>query len=153
MRHGESAQALPPLRPRRRRRPLGRPRRRSQISRRGPQQRHPADVGVVRRTPRRRAAATTPCTGRVLMKKIPTLFVRDDEDRRYVTEAVNSGCEWVLAGEGAATRKFDGTCVMLDEDGRWWARREVKPGKQAPANFVHVEHDETTGKTMGWEPV
>lgn len=35
----------------------------------------------------------------------------------------------------------------------WWARREVKPGKQAPENFQPVEHDETTGKTVGWEPM
>jgi hypothetical protein len=41
----------------------------------------------------------------------------------------------VLDGEGVATRKYDGTCVMFDGDG-WWARREVKPGKTAPAGFV-----------------
>lgn len=87
------------------------------------------------------------------MRKIPTLFVRDEEDRRYVTEQINPGCEWVLAGEGVPTRKFDGTCVMLDADGRWWARREVKPGKQAPPNFIAMEHDETTDKTVGWEPM
>jgi hypothetical protein len=87
------------------------------------------------------------------MQKIPTLYVRDPEDRRYVTDEVTPGCEWVLAGEGVPTRKFDGTCVMLDEDGQWWARREVKPGKVAPDGFRAVEHDETTGKTVGWEPV
>jgi hypothetical protein len=87
------------------------------------------------------------------MKKIPTLFVRNDEDRRYVTEQVNPGCEWVLAGQGIPTRKYDGSCVMLDEHGEWWARREVKPGKQPPADFVPVEFDEATGKTMGWEPM
>jgi hypothetical protein len=87
------------------------------------------------------------------VKKIPTLYVRDPEDRRYVTDEVTPGCEWVLAGEGTATRKFDGTCVMVDESGQWWARREVKPGKAAPLGFVEVEHDETTGKTVGWEPI
>src|SRR5207237_1222319 len=61
------------------------------------------------------------------MQKIPTLFVRDEQDRRYVTEVVTPGCEWVMADEGQATRKFDGTCVMLDQHGDWWARREVKP--------------------------
>ena len=85
------------------------------------------------------------------MRKIPTLFVRDENDRKHVTREVNPGCEWVLAGEGRATRKFDGTCCMYDGQ-QWWARREVKPGKQPPANFVEVEHDETTGKTVGWEP-
>lgn len=87
------------------------------------------------------------------MQKIPTLFVRDEEDRRYVTSEVTPGCEWVLAGEGRATRKYDGTCVMLDENGRWWARREVKPDKQGPDHFVPVNFDETTGKTVGWEPI
>jgi hypothetical protein len=87
------------------------------------------------------------------MRKIPTLFKRDPDDRRHVLPEVNEGCEWVLAGEGVATRKFDGTCVMLREDGSWWARREVKPGKTPPPNFVPLSTDEVTGKTVGWEPV
>lgn len=87
------------------------------------------------------------------MRKIPTLFVRDPADPRHVIDSVTPGCEWVLAGEGRPIRKYDGTCVMLDTDSRWWARREVKPGKQPPGNFVPVEHDETTGKTVGWEPI
>ena len=86
------------------------------------------------------------------VRKIPTLFVRDfDNDPRYVTRDVTPGCEWVLKGEGVPTRKYDGTCVMWDGN-RWWARREVKPGKQAPAGFTEVEHDRETGKTVGWEP-
>jgi hypothetical protein len=87
------------------------------------------------------------------MKKIPTLFVRNPDDRRYVTDEVTPGCEWVLAGEGVATRKYDGTCVMLDDEGNWWARREVKPGKTPPPNWVEADHDEITGKRMGWEPI
>lgn len=86
------------------------------------------------------------------MKKIPTLFVRDwDGDRRYVLPEVVPGCEWVTKGEGLATRKYDGTCVMFDGSA-WWARREVKAGKPAPAGFVELGRDEETGKTMGWEP-
>src|ERR1700754_241058 len=87
------------------------------------------------------------------MQKIPTLFRRDPENLKRVLNEVNPGCEWVLAGEGVATRKFDGTCVRLDDDGRWFARREVRPGKAAPENFVAVMTDPTTGKTVGWEPV
>jgi hypothetical protein len=45
------------------------------------------------------------------MRKIPTLFVRDPDDRRHVTEQITPGCEWVTAGEGTATRKYDGTCT------------------------------------------
>ena len=85
------------------------------------------------------------------MKKIPTLFVRDEQDRRFVTREVSPGCEWVINGEGRATRKFDGTCVRFDGE-RWWARREVKPGKTPPPGFQAEQTDDTTGKTVGWEP-
>ena len=87
------------------------------------------------------------------MQKIPTVFLRDEDDRRYVTDVVAPGSEWVLAGEGIARRKFDGTCVMCDENGRWWARREVKPRKLPPRNFVALSTDPVTGKSVGWEPV
>ena len=87
------------------------------------------------------------------MRKIPTLFARDFEhDPRYVTRDVTPGCEWVLKGEGVPTRKYDGTCVMWD-GGHWWARREVKPGKTPPIGYIQVEHDEETGKSVGWEPL
>jgi len=86
------------------------------------------------------------------VKKIPTLFARDPDERRYVLNEVTPGCEWVAAGEGTPTRKYDGTCVMFDGTG-WWARREVKPDKRTPEGFVEVDHDEVTGKTVGWEPV
>lgn len=86
------------------------------------------------------------------MRKIPTLFKRDPDDMRRVLPEVTPGCEWVLAGEGVPTRKYDGTCVMFDGE-EWWARREVKPGKQPPENFRPISTDESTGKTVGWEPI
>lgn len=86
------------------------------------------------------------------MKKIPTLFMRNLDDMRYVTRDVHPDCQWVIDGEGVATRKYDGTCLMYD--GRqWWARREVKPGKNVPPNYVPVQHDANTDKTVGWEPI
>lgn len=87
------------------------------------------------------------------MRKIPTLFRRDPEDMRRVLPEVNPTCQWVLDGEGVATRKYDGTCVLLDEDGLWWARREIKPGKTPPPGYRAEETDEDTGKTVGWEPM
>jgi hypothetical protein len=72
------------------------------------------------------------------MQKIPTLFIRDFEHDhgRYVTDQVSPGCEWVLAGEGVPTRKFDGTCCMFDGE-RWWARRELKDGhNETPTGWV-----------------
>lgn len=85
------------------------------------------------------------------MKKIPTLFVRDKVNRALVTSEVNPEAQWVIDGEGVATRKYDGTCVMYDGD-QWWARREVKPGKATPDGYVPVSTDEVTGKVVGWEP-
>lgn len=87
------------------------------------------------------------------MRKIPTLFVRDPEDMKRVTREVHPDCQWVLDGHGTPTRKYDGTCVRLDDGGNWWARREVKPGKTRPADFVPIETDPATGKTVGWEPM
>lgn len=85
------------------------------------------------------------------MRKIPTLFRRDPEDMRYLTREVNPDCQWVIDGEGTPTRKYDGTCMKFDGQ-RWWARREVKPGKAVPAGFVAEQTDDITGKTVGWEP-
>lgn len=86
------------------------------------------------------------------MKKTPTLFRRDPDDMKHVLVGqVTEGCEWVLAGEGTPTRKYDGTCVMFD--GQWWARREVKAGKLPPANFRLEQTDASTGKSVGWVPM
>jgi len=88
------------------------------------------------------------------VKKIPTIFERDwDGDRSRVTRDLHPGCEWVVDGTpSAATRKYDGTCVMFDGTD-WFARREVKEGKEPPDGFVEIDHDEETGKTFGWEPI
>lgn len=87
------------------------------------------------------------------MRKIPTLFRRDPDDMKRVLPEINPECQWVIDGHGEPTRKYDGTCVMLDEDGTWWARREVKAGKATPPGYRPVMTDPATGKTVGWEPV
>ena len=86
------------------------------------------------------------------VEKIPTVFRRDPADLSRVLPEVHPDCQWVLDGEGVPTRKYDGTCMRLDEHGAWWARREVKPGKAAPENFHALSTDPETGKTVGWEP-
>jgi hypothetical protein len=86
------------------------------------------------------------------MKKIPTVFRRDPDNLKTVLPEVTPGCEWVLAGEGVPTRKYDGTCCMFDGS-QWWARREVKPGKPHPPEFQLVDIDQTTGKRTGWVPM
>lgn len=90
------------------------------------------------------------------MRKIPTLFVRDWEgDRSRVLDIVTPGCEWVIQGEGIATRKYDGTCCLI-RDGKLYKRHEVRGGKDTPTDFELVE--ETTDpdgkvKLVGWVPV
>lgn len=84
------------------------------------------------------------------MKKIPTMFERDwDGDPSRVTEVAVPDCLWVGLGQGHATRKWDGTCVMI-RGGALFKRREVKAGKPVPDNFVLVSTDEETGKRVGW---
>ena len=81
------------------------------------------------------------------MKKIPTLFKRDEENRKYVTDELAV----LLPDDSVSTEKIDGTCVMFDGK-RWWARRELKPGASEPGGWQFVNFDETTEKTIGWEP-
>lgn len=87
------------------------------------------------------------------MKKIISLFQRNYDGDRLVRNEVVPGAEWVIAGEGVATRKYDGTCCMA-RGGRLYKRYEVKPGGKAPVNFEPANDvDENTGKQQGWVPV
>lgn len=87
------------------------------------------------------------------MNKIRSVFLRNPEDLSKLLETPHPDCLWVLAGEGVATRKYDGICVMLDTNGTWWARKEIKKGKLAPPNWIPVEEDDYTGRKFGWEPI
>lgn len=86
------------------------------------------------------------------MRKTPTLYLRDMENRGKLTSTPNPACQWVFDGEGVATRKYDGTCVMLDSDHYWWTRREVKPRRVAPVGYQLLDIDPNTHKQIGWEP-
>lgn len=87
------------------------------------------------------------------MQKIPTLFVRDPLIRSRVTPAVTPGCEWVTDGEGAATRKFDGSACMV-RAGALFKRYDCKKGKTPPPFFEPCqEPDPLTGHWPGWVPV
>lgn len=87
------------------------------------------------------------------MKKIISLFQRNYDGDRLVRNEVVPGAEWVMAGEGVATRKLDGTCCLV-RDGKLYKRYEIKPGGKAPANFETAnEVDQETGKQQGWVPV
>lgn len=87
------------------------------------------------------------------MKKIISLFQRNYETDRLVRNEVVPGAEWVLAGEGVATQKFDGTCCMV-RDGKLYKRYDAKKGKTPPPNFEPAQdYDEVTGHMPGWVPV
>jgi hypothetical protein len=84
------------------------------------------------------------------MQKIISLFCRNYETDHLVRNDVVPGAEWVIAGEGIATRKFDGTCCLV-KDGKLYKRHDVKKGKEAPAGFIAAqEPDQVTGHWPGW---
>lgn len=99
------------------------------------------------------------------MKKTISLFQRNYDGDRLVCNEVTPGADWVVAGEGFATRKWDGTsCLVLD--GKLYKRFDAKAftvgndeqkqpwNRQAPNDFIPAQHpDEITGHWPGWAPV
>lgn len=86
------------------------------------------------------------------MKKIPCLFRRNFGHGGDFTirPDVTPGCEWVLAGEGTATRKRDGTAIAVI-DGNLFKRHDAKGGKAPPPGFIPAdEPDPVTGHHPGW---
>lgn len=87
------------------------------------------------------------------MKKIPSVFMRNYETDRLIRDEVVPGCEWVIAGEGIATRKHDGSCCAAF-GGEFYRRYDAKGGKTPPRGFVPVQDpDPATGHWPGWIPV
>ena len=85
------------------------------------------------------------------MRKIETLFIRDAKGR--ATREVNPGCEWVLAGEGVPTRKWDGTCCIV-LGGKLFKRMDWKADKgPAPDVWIHHSRDPAQRSGHGWYPV
>ena len=84
------------------------------------------------------------------MKKIKSVFQRDYEGNRHIRNEVVPGSEWVLAGAGKPTRKWDGTCCLI-EGGKLFRRYDVKKGRTVPNNFIPAQDkDVTTGHWPGW---
>lgn len=86
------------------------------------------------------------------VKKMPALFVINREAHIATTE-VNEKAAWIFEQPARATIKRDGTSVTVAEDGKIYARRMVRKGKQPPAGFIPAETDSFTGHTFGLEPV
>lgn len=84
------------------------------------------------------------------MKKTLSLFQRNYATDRLVRDEVTPGAEWVSQGEGVATRKYDGTCCLI-QDGKLFKRYEAK--KQPPDDFIPAQdQDPVTGHWVGWRP-
>ncbi|QKG70224.1 RNA ligase 1 family protein [Erythrobacter mangrovi] len=87
------------------------------------------------------------------MKKIPTVFVMDRTSRPH---AITRECreKWVLAGEGVATIKFDGTACLV-RGGKLYQRYNLKLGRSKPHGFIAAADapDPVTGHFPGWVPV
>lgn len=85
------------------------------------------------------------------MKKIVSLFRRNHEGNRKVRDEVSVGAEWVLAGEGVATRKWDGIAVLI-KDGVAYKRYDAKTGRTPPEGFVPAQPnpDPVSGHWPGW---
>jgi PE-PGRS family protein len=94
------------------------------------------------------------------MKKMPIIFdmTFDNEGEREVLHTIREEIRDLVnktLAEGnriVPTFKRDGTAVFCDADGKWFTRRAVKTGKQAPEGFISLETDPNTGTTFGWEP-
>ena len=89
------------------------------------------------------------------MKKIPTLFKRIYDGNRVkgIIDEVLPGMEWVLAGDGLATVKIDGTCCAII-GGKFHRRYDAKRGRKPPAGAIPCcDPDPTTGHWPHWLPV
>lgn len=87
------------------------------------------------------------------MKKIISLFQRNYEGNRKVRDEVTPGAQWVLDGEGKATRKWDGLAVKVT-DGVVFKRYDAKTGRTPPAGFIPAQPspDPVSGHWPGWVP-
>ena len=91
------------------------------------------------------------------MKKIPTLFKREYDERgnvKGVTEEVAAGMEWVLAGDGEATEKVDGSaCAIIN--GVFYRRYDAKRGEKPPDGAIPCQEkpDPYTGHWPHWVKV
>lgn len=88
------------------------------------------------------------------MRKIVSLFQRNYDTDRLVRDEIVPGAEWVVAGEGVATVKIDGTACLV-RDGKLYRRYDAKKGRTPAAGWLPCEDapDPNTGHWPGWLPV
>ena len=99
------------------------------------------------------------------MKKIKTLFVRDYTNNGLVVNEITPGTEWVINGEGIATRKWDGLAILI-QNGELFKRYDAKAftidnetgekrihNRKPPEGFIPLQDfDPVTGHMPGWVP-
>lgn len=90
------------------------------------------------------------------MKKMPCLSAREfrSHNDAVLLRDVTPGCEWVLAGEGVATRKWDGTACLV-KGGKLFKRYDLKRKTDIwptpPPNAIPCqEPDPITGHWPHW---
>lgn len=84
------------------------------------------------------------------MRKMISLFQRNYDADELARNEVVPGAEWVLAGEGVATLKFDGSCARV-LGGKLYKRYDAKHGKLPPPGFEPAQDpDPRTGHWPGW---
>ena len=83
------------------------------------------------------------------MKKIKTLFVRDENDKSRVTDVVTLGLEWVMDGHCVAREKLDGTACAIFK-GRLYKRYTAREPYQGSGFLPSSPRDEEIGKRVGW---
>lgn len=87
------------------------------------------------------------------MKKMKTLFKRVFENHKLISclNEVAEGCEWVIAGEGYATEKIDGSCCMI-KNNILYKRYDYKVGRNLPEGAIPCQEkaDEVTGHFPHW---
>lgn len=93
------------------------------------------------------------------MKKIISLFQRNYDGDYLVRDEVVPGAEWVIEGQGIATRKFDGQGCMV-RGGKLFKRYHTNEGPPLPPGFELVERKQQKDKKgrdivkiYGWLPV
>lgn len=88
-----------------------------------------------------------------MMEKIISLFARNYDGDHLVRDEIVAGAEWVVAGEGTATRKMDGTSCLV-RDGRLYKRYDAKAWPTPPVGWEQAQdRDPVSGHWPGWVPI
>ena len=75
------------------------------------------------------------------MEKIISLFQRNYDEDRLIRDEITPGAEWVVAREGCAMTKLDGTCCLVKR-GLLFKRYEAKRGRSVPFDSHDSEYYE-----------